>query len=83
MSRVGSLTPVTYADQFTTAYTYDAGDRLPQIVDSIGGRSRGPTTSAIADVGDDPEGAISYTVRSRAISGNVLRCTHLHTDHHR
>jgi YD repeat-containing protein len=53
---------VSYADASTIQYTYDAGDRLTQVVDSIGG-----TISRVYDGLDrlasetTPQGTVSYT----------------------
>jgi RHS repeat-associated protein len=56
------VSTVTYDDMSTTTYTYDAGDRVTQIVDSLGG-----TITRTWDLLDrltnetTPEGSISYT----------------------
>ena len=55
-----SLTQVTYADNSTT--TYDAGNRLRQVVDSISGTiTRGYDNLDRLTSEVTPQGAVSYT----------------------
>ena len=56
------LTQIQYADLSTTAYTYDAGNRVTQIVDSVSGTiTRGFDGLDRLTSETTPQGTVSYT----------------------